>query len=303
MARNLADTCSEVTTIADVVRVLSAVRDASAEDIVRPEVDCISCFSRLYTIITQNVLDTVEGRKPKREFVQGPGVPDPARPRVREAVRRRDQGLRGRPWGHPEGLGRAVRAPSRSGIGHVNFAAAGVNAHVNFDLAFALLETWRTYPPNEDRRSDHDQVNEIFAEEMDELREDFEASLAEVAPDGSAVDGFGRAASDLLVRDMRGLAWEAAEEVWEHYDGNRAVGGAAYRKAIGSTIKSLQVTGNKPSGTLTALLQRHKLDNSEGSQPIITADAVDKAFTPPPPPSPSELAVVAATTAITSPSD
>jgi len=68
VARNLADCCSDVATIADVVKVLGAIRDASAEDIMRPEVDGISCFSRLYTIITQNVLDTVEGRKPKREF-------------------------------------------------------------------------------------------------------------------------------------------------------------------------------------------------------------------------------------------
>jgi hypothetical protein len=38
-------------------------------------------------------------------------------------------------------------------VKHPNFAA-GVNAHVNFDLTFALLETWKSYPPTEDRRHD-----------------------------------------------------------------------------------------------------------------------------------------------------
>jgi hypothetical protein len=63
---------------------------------------------------------------------------------------------------------------------------------------------------------------------------------------------------------------------------------------LGTQIKSLQVTGSKPSGTLAVVLQRHKFDNSEGSQAVITATDVNQVFTPPPPPSPPELSVVAA---------
>jgi hypothetical protein len=50
---------------------------------------------------------------------------------------------------------------------------------------------------------------------MDDLREDFGAFLAGTG-EGGILDGFGNAASDLLVRVTRYLAWEAAERVWEH---------------------------------------------------------------------------------------
>jgi|tagenome__1003787_1003787.scaffolds.fasta_scaffold20571461_2 hypothetical protein len=239
--KNLADCCSDVTSIAEVVAVLSAIRDLSAEDIVRPEVDGISCFSRLYTIITQNVLDTVEGRKPKRAFRDPEFLTlldlEFAKRYIAAVKEYEVEG--GRP---PRSWNVLFERRREAGIGHVNFAAAGVNAHVNFDLTFALLETWKRFPPNADRRSDYDQVNEIFAEEMDQLREDFDAFLAEVAPDGSAVDRFGNAASDLLVRITRALAWEAAEEVWAHYDPNQADGGPAYRKAYDRMSRRLDRT-------------------------------------------------------------
>jgi hypothetical protein len=146
MAGDLTDLGTDVSTIQDVVRVLGAIRDRSAQDVIAPKVDGISCFSRLYTVITQNVLDTVEGRAPARAFrdpdfltkldlefarryltaIQAHEARDPTAPACWNVLfdRRRDQ--------H---------------IGHVNYAACGVDAHVNFDLAFALLETWKTFPP------------------------------------------------------------------------------------------------------------------------------------------------------------
>ncbi|MCE3549938.1 DUF5995 family protein [Pseudonocardia sp. RS11V-5] len=227
MARNLTDCCSEVTSIPDVVKVLGAIRDASAEDILAPKVDGISCFSRLYTIITQNVLDTVEGNKQERTFQ------DPAflteldlqfARRYLAAIRAYEAGERSTPraW--------SVLFDRRrdQDIHHVNFAAAGVNAHVNYDLTFALLETWKKYPPTAARRSDYDQVNDIFAEEMDQLREDFGAFLAETR-DGGLLDRFGNSASDLVVRLTRGLAWDAAHDVWQHYDSTQDGGGQKYQ--------------------------------------------------------------------------
>jgi len=237
VTRNLTDCCSEVTTITDVVKVLSAIRDASAEDILAPKVDGISCFSRLYTVITQNVLDTVEGRKQERAFR------DPEfltlldlefAKRYIAAIKAYEADERGTPrsWGVLFDRRRDQE------VGHVNFAAAGVNAHVNYDLTFALLETWKTFPPNEDRRSDYDQVNEIFAEEMDDLREDFGAFLAETRA-GGLLDRFGNAASDLVVRVTRSLAWDAAEEVWAHYQPRRKDGGPAYQEAWADTDRRL----------------------------------------------------------------
>ncbi|MFR9803557.1 DUF5995 family protein [Pseudonocardia sp. RS010] len=228
--RRLGEFCTKVTTIKEVVAALGAIRDASAADVVRPDVDGISAFSRLYTIITQNVLDTVEGRKPARAFT------DPAfltmldvefAKRYLNAIHAWETEPRSAPRAWRVLFDRR-RAP---GIRHVNFAAAGVNAHVNFDLTYALLETWKTFPPNRARRKDYNAVNDIFAEEMDELREDFEAFLTEDFEDGSPVDKLGNVLSGVLVTWTRAAAWWAATWVWRHYDPLGHLGGRKYQKA------------------------------------------------------------------------
>jgi hypothetical protein len=151
-AKNLAEFCTAVETIQDVVDRLTAIRDASAEDLRQPEIDGISCFSRLCCTITQNILETVEGKREKRKF-RGPHFLtlldlEFAR-RYLAAIQKYATGVADVPrcW--------AVLFDHRDEqtVKHPNFAA-GVNAHVNFDLTFALLETWKSYPPTEDRRHD-----------------------------------------------------------------------------------------------------------------------------------------------------
>jgi len=58
----------------------------------------------------------------------------------------------------------------------------------------------------------------------------------------------------------------------------------------GAHIQSLLVTGSRPSGTLTIILRRHRFDNTESSQAVITADQLGQPSSPPA--SSPELAVV-----------
>jgi hypothetical protein len=228
--RSLREFCTEVTSIKEVVAALSGIRDASAADIVRPEVDGISAFSRLYAIITQNVLDTVEGRKPARSFRD----PEFLTLLDLEFAKRYLNAIHAwetDPTTAPRSWRVLFDRRRTAGIRHVNFAAAGVNAHVNFDLTYALLETWKTFPPNRDRRRDYNAVNDIFAEEMDELRESFEAFLTEAVEDGSPVDKLGNLLSDILVTWTRAAAWWAAKWVWRHHDPLDHLGGRKYQKA------------------------------------------------------------------------
>lgn len=237
MARSLSEFTGDVTTIAEVVAALSRIRDGAAEDLVQPEIDGISAFSRLYTIITQNVLDTVEGRKPARTFN------DPAfLTRLDlEFARRYLAAIHAHETGSPKApVCWAVMFDRRrdQDVRHVNFAACGVNAHVNFDLAFALLETWKEFPPNKARRADYDEINDIFAEEMDDLREDFGAFLAGTR-EGGILDKLGNFASDLVVRLTRSYAWDAAERVWEHYDPGQDGGGPEYQRVYADELIGL----------------------------------------------------------------
>lgn len=104
----------------------------------------------------------------------------------------------------------------------VNFAAAGVNAHINYDLSAALLRTWEDCDPYEEHRSlqqrDYDVINEIFAIEMDGLRERMRSFLSQ-GHDGAIWDRGANWAGDVVVRWTRTLAWDEATEVWR--DGNR----------------------------------------------------------------------------------
>jgi hypothetical protein len=89
-------------------------------------------------------------------------------------------------------------------------------------------------------------------------------------------------------------AWvQGVDHVRKAAQAGEAHGTMSIALPIAARIKSLQVTGVVPSGTLAVVLQRHKFDNSEGTQPVISANAVNQVFTPPPPPSPPALAVVA----------
>ncbi|OLL71732.1 hypothetical protein Ae168Ps1_0106c [Pseudonocardia sp. Ae168_Ps1] len=231
-ASNLSVHGVDVQTVEEVVEALRAIRDAAAEDIRAPRIDGISCFSRLYTTITENVLATLQGAHPGRsfddpEFLTRLDVAFARRYFAAIHAHERRDGSVPACW---KVLFDHRRDPS---VGHVNFAACGVNAHVNHDLALALLDTWEDFPPTPARRADYDRVNDIFAEEMDDLREDFDAFLAGTT-EGGLLDRLGNALSDLLVRATRGQAWEAAERVWRHRGDDEA-----YRRALAAETARL----------------------------------------------------------------
>lgn len=229
---NLSVHCGAVRTVEDVVAALGAIRDQAAEDLRAPEIDGISCFTRLYTTITENILGTLNGSHPTRSFDDNAFL---ARLDVEFARRYLDAIVaHERDDDSVPGCWKVLFDRRRDqDVRHVNFAACGVNAHVNFDLTFALLATWEDFPPTVGRRADYDRVNDIFAEEMDDLREDFQAFLAGTR-DGGLLDRLGNAMSDLLVRQTRGQAWEAAERVWEHRGDDEA-----YRRALATETERL----------------------------------------------------------------
>jgi hypothetical protein len=106
------------------------------------------------------------------------------------------------------------------------FAAAGVNAHVNFDLAFALLATLESQAAFPDEPSpqyhDYDLVNQIFRHEMPKLIRHF-------AHHDQYLDliyhVYGRRnypVEDRLVIATRGIAWDLCKETLWPVRKNRA---------------------------------------------------------------------------------
>ncbi|MCW0213817.1 MAG: DUF5995 family protein [Pseudonocardia sp.] len=205
-----------IDTIADVVARLELIRDTAVAESPLGERDGIACFTRLYHVITANVMTTVD----RSGFADGDFLTRldvEFAKRYFAAVRAYDRDPRSAPraW--------QVLFDNRhdAGVGPVHFAAAGVNAHVNYDLAFALLETWKDFPPNDARLADYRMINDIFATEMDLLREYF-GSLLSRGADDAWYDRAANWAGETAVTITRDWAWDAAREVYRSPDGERA---------------------------------------------------------------------------------
>jgi len=107
-------------------------------------------------------------------------------------------------------------ARARGGIDRLQFAIAGMNAHINRDLAVALVHLSQAEDAGPDRNSPHHadyvQVNEVL--------EAVEAAAVEILATGllGQIARLGRADDQLAmwsVREARNAAWTHAEVLWQ----------------------------------------------------------------------------------------
>ncbi len=170
----------------------------------------IADFNNLYTTITRRILErdrsrafrdprfltTLDVEFAKRYFdaLRRWGTADPATPDAWSVLfhRYNDRKLRSLPC-----------------------AVAGVSAHINYDLPFALVATWqRTGYAGDGSAQHHDflVVNEVFAEEIPGLRRGYLAAWQRY------IDRFNGTFDDwyqhLLVVVTRDRAWERAQRLW-----------------------------------------------------------------------------------------
>lgn len=104
------------------------------------------------------------------------------------------------------------------GVPPAAFAVAGINAHLNVDLAAALVSTWERVLPDDGGQdspqySDYVLLNDAFETAMDPLRASLGAARRH-GPHRPVRDRTAEHLADLVVRFTRDLAWEEAREVW-----------------------------------------------------------------------------------------
>ena len=202
-----------VTTIAEVAERLGQIHDYAASTTTAGEADGIACFSGLYQTITQTIDVTPYE---DRDFLVRLDLAFARR--YFDAIRAYavERHSAPRPWRL------LFDARSDPDIERVQFAAAGVNAHIDFDLAAALLDTWPDFPPNDARHRDYDTVDDAFKKHMDGLRKAYQAPFGSDAFDQTALDRLSNAVCDLLVRGTRANAWDDAMRVWTAPDRGKA---------------------------------------------------------------------------------
>lgn len=201
------------TSIPEVLDRLVAIRDHAVRTSMRGEDDGIAAFTSLYHVIT----DTIGKLAAAGEFADSAFLVRldlEFAERYFVALRRyaTDAYAVPRPW--------RVLFDNRSNpcIPAVNFAVAGVNAHINYDLAAALVSTWDHVAPDGGGQKsaqyrDYCAINDVFETNMDPLRERL-GSLLSQGPDNAWWDRAANHLADMVIRFTRDLAWDEAREVW-----------------------------------------------------------------------------------------
>lgn len=205
--------------IGEVLERLAAIRDHATDTSLLEDNDGIAAFTRLYHVITDNIdRMATAGQFADSRFLVRLDIEFAWR--YLEAIKAyaADMGTAPRCW--------RILFDRRAdpGIPAPNFAAAGVNAHINFDLAAALVTTWDIVGfdgdgPASPQHRDYGRINDVFEEQMDPLREDL-GSLLSRGPDDAPWDRFANWATDIVIRFTRDLAWDEAMKVWSRGAGD-----------------------------------------------------------------------------------
>ena len=191
--------------VADVVERLRAIEKAL------PEKDGVRAFTALYCAVTEAVDERVR-----------PGTfADPRFTRWLDVVFANLylRALRAHVLGPkrpPRAWAALFEARSRRGVAPIQFALAGMNAHINRDLPLALVETCRALDvvptPTCPQHADFRAIDPLLAETEAQVRADFATGLV-----GWADEALGELDSVVAmwnVRRARAAAWVNAETLW-----------------------------------------------------------------------------------------
>jgi hypothetical protein len=196
-----------VSSVVEVIDRLREIRDGAE----KVSAGCgIARFSGLYLTITQGIWDHIrsggffaDGRYLGRLDVAFAN-------RYFDALRAWAGG--GRP---PRSWSLLFEAPDDGEILAIQLAGAGVNAHINFDLAVATVDTGREMGDADlgRRWDDYARINDVFAENMDALLDRFLEDKAAAGEDPEPLSARGRLTTR-IVAAARQFAWEDAEVLW-----------------------------------------------------------------------------------------
>jgi hypothetical protein len=196
-----------VGSVVEVIGRLTEIRDGAE----KVSAGCgIAQFSGLYLTITQGIWDHIQagaffsdqGYLARLDVVFGN--------RYFDALRAWAGGGR-----TPRSWALLFEAPNDGEITALQLAGAGVNAHINFDLAVATVVTGREMGDADlaGRRDDYARINDVFAENMDGLLNRFLEDRAAAGDDPESLSARGRLMSR-IVSAARQFAWEDAEVLW-----------------------------------------------------------------------------------------
>ena len=230
-----ADRFAEADRIPEVLRRLDAVQVA-AEKQPRSSHDGLACFNHLYTVITRQVQDDYRaGKFANGDFITRLDVSFANR--YLSAVYDEIEAAP-RPWQC------LLEQRSDRWISPLAFAVVGVSAHVNFDLAFAVVETGTQMGQLDPvDHNDYQHLNAIFFREMHTLRHRYEDGTERWLERTFGLTRIENLLGDAVVVIARYLAWNKAKRLWHKrtQPGAAATSEHGTARAVGSFNQGLLV--------------------------------------------------------------
>jgi hypothetical protein len=179
-----------------------------------PAADGLACFNRMYLEVTQDVNSRLaQGFFSDRRFMT---TLDTVFANIYfDAV----DALSKPPTPIPPAWQPLIGARSQSGIYPIQFALAGMNAHINHDLPIALVRTCtqlRTAPADGAHHEDYQKVDALLDAAEQSVRQSFESGAA------LRDDRHAQEVLDLIgnwsINSARDVAWDTALALWRSRD-------------------------------------------------------------------------------------
>jgi len=173
-----------------------------------PTADGVACFNRMYLGVTQEV-----GSRISVGFFKEPGFMETVDVQFANLY---FEAVSASPDNTPLAWRPLVNARSDSTIHPMQFALAGMNAHINHDLPIAVVRTCAQLglsPTSGPLHSDYQKIDAILDQAEQTVRQSFETQSAEEKD--VKVEGELDALGDWSIAGARDIAWGSALVLWE----------------------------------------------------------------------------------------
>jgi hypothetical protein len=193
-----------------VTTVAAAIAQMQEIDRALPSADGVACFNRMYLDVTQQVDDRIsQGYFADPAFMQHLDVV------FANLYFSAVAAISGPLASVPTAWQPLIGARANPNIAAIQFALAGMNAHINHDLPVALVATCRdlgTAPDDGSHHDDYQKVDVLLDTAEQSVRRSFESSVV------LATDRHAQAVLDLVcnwsMNSARDVAWATALALW-----------------------------------------------------------------------------------------
>ena len=184
-----------------------------------PEGDGVECFNRMYLQVTQSVSDQVQ-----QGFFADPAFVSHLTVVFANFYFSTVDAMSGPPQDLPVAWEPLIADRSQSGIEPIQFALAGMNAHINHDLPLAVLQACTdlaTAPEDGSHHDDYQKVDTLLDASEQSVRESFEPTgVRDVDQHVAAVANL---VGNWSINSARDVAWDTAVALWDVRDHKMAV--------------------------------------------------------------------------------